>query len=163
VALMVYAYAILEQAAEIDAAEDEQFGDRRGDELPPALSTREGRQLWLRDAQRRLDQRRADAIAAAVTISSAEFGQLEPMVAATETELAASGVTDTPEVVLADAGYWHSEQIERLTAAAPSCSSRPTPASARAPGRAGTAVCTRSCAACSRPNAAASSTADATS
>src|SRR3954447_21024922 len=26
---------ILEEAAEIDAAEDEQFGDRRGDELPP--------------------------------------------------------------------------------------------------------------------------------
>jgi hypothetical protein len=51
---------LLEQAAEIDAAEDEQFGERRGDELPPALSTREGRQRWLRDAQRRLDQRRAD-------------------------------------------------------------------------------------------------------
>jgi hypothetical protein len=51
---------ILEQAAEIEAAEDEQFGERRGDELPPALSTREGRQRWLRDAQRRLDQRRAD-------------------------------------------------------------------------------------------------------
>jgi transposase len=50
---------ILEQAAEIDAREDEQFGDARGDELPPELSTREGRQRWLRDAQRRLDQRRA--------------------------------------------------------------------------------------------------------
>src|SRR5215210_5539726 len=51
---------LLGQAAEIDAAEDEQFGERRGDELPPALSTREGRQRWLRAAQRRLDQRRAD-------------------------------------------------------------------------------------------------------
>ena len=51
---------ILEQAAEIDAREDEQFGERRGDELPPELSTREGRQRWLRDAQRRLDQRRAE-------------------------------------------------------------------------------------------------------
>jgi Transposase domain (DUF772) len=50
---------ILEQAAEIDAAEDEQFGERRGDELP-VLSTREGRQRWLRDAQRRLAQQRAD-------------------------------------------------------------------------------------------------------
>jgi hypothetical protein len=37
------------------------------------------------------------------------------MVTATEFELAAAGVTGTPEVVLADAGYWHSEQIERLT------------------------------------------------
>jgi hypothetical protein len=51
---------ILEHAAEVDAAEDEQFGERRGDELPPALSTREGRQRWLRDARRRLDQRRAE-------------------------------------------------------------------------------------------------------
>jgi hypothetical protein len=51
---------ILERAGEIDALEDEQFGERRGDELPPALSTREGRQRWLRDAQRRLDQRRAE-------------------------------------------------------------------------------------------------------
>jgi hypothetical protein len=33
---------ILEPVAEIDAREDEQFGDARGDELPPALATREG-------------------------------------------------------------------------------------------------------------------------
>ena len=51
---------ILDEAAEVDAAEDEQFGERRGDELPPALATREGRQRWLRDARRRLDQRRAE-------------------------------------------------------------------------------------------------------
>jgi transposase len=203
---------ILEQAAEIDALEDEQFGERRGDELPPALATREGRQRWLRDARRRLDQRRAEearpiprsrakrlvearrrleeeldverranteyeayrargvmkngrrfgsppkpyqppdlpagkinltdldsrnvktlrgwvqgynaqavctedqiVIAAEVTISSADFGQLEPLVTATESELTAAGVTDAPEVVLADAGYWHTEQIEQLT------------------------------------------------
>ena len=203
---------ILEQAAEIDALEDERFGERRGDELPPAIATREGRQRWLRDAQRRLDQRRAEQarpiprsramrllearrrleeeldverranaeyeayrargvmkngrrfgsppkpyqpperpagkinltdldsrnvktlrgwvqgynaqavctedqviIAAELTTSSADFGQLEPLVGAAERELAAAGVTDTPEVVLADAGFWHSEQIERLT------------------------------------------------
>src|SRR4051794_22457648 len=51
---------ILEEAAEIDALEDEQFGERRGDEPPPALATREGRQRWLRDARRRLDERRAE-------------------------------------------------------------------------------------------------------
>src|SRR3954463_4991414 len=206
---------ILEHADAVDAEEDERFGDARGDELPEALSTPEGRQRWLRDARRRLDDKRAkearpipgprpkrvkeakrrleedhqvqlDAnaayedsrrhgrmkngrrlgahsppkpyqppeapegkinlsdldsrnvktprgwvqgynaqavctedqivIAAEVTISSADFGQLEPMVTATATELAAAGVTDTPEVVLADAGYWHSQQIERLTA-----------------------------------------------
>jgi transposase len=48
------ARAILDHAAEIDALEDERFGERRGDELPPALATREGRQRWLRDARRRL-------------------------------------------------------------------------------------------------------------
>src|SRR4051794_21380633 len=53
------ARAFLDQAAEIDALEDEQFGERRGDELPPALATRDGRQRWLRDARPRLDERRA--------------------------------------------------------------------------------------------------------
>jgi transposase len=204
---------ILEEAAEIDAREEEQFGEARGDELPPELSTREGRQRWLRDAQRRLDQRRAQearpiprsrprrllearrrlheeldverranaeyeayrargvmkdgrrfggppkpyqppelpqakinltdldsrnvktlrgwvqgynaqavctedqiVIAAEVTSSSADFGQLEPMIDAATRELAAARVTDTPQVVLADAGYWHTRQIERLNA-----------------------------------------------
>jgi transposase len=203
---------ILDEAAEIDAAEDEQFGEQRGDELPPALSTPEGRQRWLRDARRRLDQQRAEqarpiqrsrakrllearrrleeeldverranaeyeayrargvmkdgrrfgrppnpytppevpagkinltdldsrnvktlrgwvqgynaqavctedqiVIAAEVTISSADFGQLEPMVDRAETELTAAGVIDAPDVVLADAGYWHTDQIERLS------------------------------------------------
>ncbi len=34
---------ILEEADAVDAAEDEQFGDRRGDELPPELATAQGR------------------------------------------------------------------------------------------------------------------------
>jgi len=202
---------ILEQAAEIDALEDEQFGERRGDELPPELSTPEGRQRWLRDARRRLEERRAQearpvarsrpkrlveakrrleenleverranadyeayrargvmkdgrrfgrppkpyqppdtpagkinltdpdsrnvktprgwvqgynvqaactekqiVIAAEVTIDSPDFGHLEPMVTATETELAAAGVAESPGVVLADAGYWHQAQMERI-------------------------------------------------
>ena len=29
---------ILEEAAQVDAEEDERFGDRRGDELPPELA-----------------------------------------------------------------------------------------------------------------------------
>jgi hypothetical protein len=49
---------IFEEAAEIDAAEDEQFGDRRGDELPPELSSRQGRQKWLAQAKRQLDAQR---------------------------------------------------------------------------------------------------------
>src|SRR3954463_4352320 len=46
-------------------------------------------------------------IAAEVTVDSPDFGHLEPMVAAAETELAAAGVRARPHVVLADAGYWH--------------------------------------------------------
>ena len=50
---------ILAEADAVDRAEDERFGDRRGDELPPELSTEQGRRGWLRDAKRRLDERRA--------------------------------------------------------------------------------------------------------
>jgi hypothetical protein len=53
-------------------------------------------------------------IAAEVTIDSPDFGHLEPMVTATETELAAAGVAESPGVVLADAGYWHQGQMERI-------------------------------------------------
>ena len=204
---------ILEDAAAVDAEEDERFGDARGDELPSELATGQGRQRWLRDAKRRLDERRAAeakpipksrpdrlkeakrrleeehrvecraneayedyrrhgrmrngrrlgahsppkpyqppeqpegkinltdpdsrnvktprgwvqgynaqavttedqiVIAAEVHVSSADFGQLEPMIAAARHELARAGVEQPPEVVLADAGYWHHVQMERL-------------------------------------------------
>ena len=60
-------------------------------------------------------------IAAEVTVDSPDFGQLEPMVDATRTELAAAGITEAPEVVLADAGYWHRAQMETITGAEPWC------------------------------------------
>ena len=206
---------ILDDAAAVDAEEDERFGDARGDELPSELATGQGRQKWLRDAKRRLDERRAQeakpipksrperlkeakrrldeehqvkcraneayedyrrhgrmkngrrlgahsppkpyqlperpegkinvtdpdsrnvktprgwvqgynaqavatedqiVIAAEVHVSSADFGQLGPMVAAARDELARAGVEQPPEVVLADAGYWHQVQMERLAA-----------------------------------------------
>jgi transposase len=44
---------ILDEAAEVDAAEDERFGERRGDELP---GDRQSRRQRLRDAKRRLDE-----------------------------------------------------------------------------------------------------------
>jgi Transposase DDE domain len=50
---------VLAEAEAVDREEDERFGDRRGDELPPELSTAQGRRGWLRDARRRLDERRA--------------------------------------------------------------------------------------------------------
>ena len=204
---------ILEHANAVDAAEDERFGDARGDESPEPLSSPEGRQRWLRDARRRLDERRArearpipgprpkrlkeakrrleedhqvhlDAnaayedyrrhgrmkngrrlgahsppkpyqppaapdgkinlsdldsrnvktprgwvqgynaqavttadqivIAAEVTVDSPDFGHLEPMVNAARADLDYAGVSDMPDAVLADAGYWHQVQMERL-------------------------------------------------
>src|SRR5919205_4585112 len=50
---------ILEHADAVDAEEDERFGEARGDELPEPLASPEGRQRWLRDARRRVDERRA--------------------------------------------------------------------------------------------------------
>ena len=55
-------------------------------------------------------------LAAEVMVSSPDFGHLEPMFAATGRGLQAAGVSELPEVVLADAGYWHQEQIERIMA-----------------------------------------------
>jgi transposase len=40
---------ILEEAQAVDAAEDELYGDARGDELPEQLRTGEGRRAWLRE------------------------------------------------------------------------------------------------------------------
>ena len=55
-------------------------------------------------------------IAAEVNVDSPDFGHLEPMVAAARAELERAGVEESPEVVLADAGYWHEVQMERLVA-----------------------------------------------
>ncbi len=52
-------------------------------------------------------------IAAEVTIDSPDFGHLEPMVDAAERELEQAGV-EPPEVVVADAGYWHKRQMENV-------------------------------------------------
>jgi hypothetical protein len=202
---------ILEEAAETDAAEDEQFGDRRGDELPPELATSQGRRGWLREAKRRLEDQRAQeakpipasrparlteakrrldeelfteqrantayeayrargrmkdgrrfgrppdpvtmpdtpqgkinltdpdsrnvktsrgwlqgynaqaatntkhiVIAAELNNDSPDFGHLAPMVDATQRELRAIGIDGVPSVVLADAGYWHQDQMENI-------------------------------------------------
>jgi transposase len=206
---------ILEQAAELDAAEDELYGDARGDELPPGLQTSGDRRRRLREAKQALDaERQADAvpvprdrgerlrecrrrlhedwqlerrvvaehaawlaagiasdgsrrmtgarhnikpyplidlpdrkinvtdpdsrnlkttrgwvqgynaqavvtaeqivIAAEISTESLDTANLHPMVTAAEEELHAAGVTEAPEVVLADAGYWKNDAIEAL-------------------------------------------------
>jgi transposase len=204
---------ILEEAKAVDAAEDELYGEARGDELPPELATAQGRKKWLRAWQRQLDDQRAEearpvpqprpkrlkeakrrleeelwteqraneayeayrargvmkdgrrfggppkpyeppavpqgkinltdpdsrlvkgmrgwlqgynaqaatneqqiVVAAEITVDSPDFGHLEPILTAARRELDAAGVTDNPAVVLADAGYWHQDQMERIVA-----------------------------------------------
>ena len=53
-------------------------------------------------------------VAAEVSVSSADFGQMGPMIDKARTELGAAGVAEQPGVVLADAGYWHGGQIDAL-------------------------------------------------
>ncbi len=96
-------------------------------------------------------------IAAEVNASTADFGNLGPMVDATLGELTNAGVSETPEVVVADAGYWHTEQMHEIVNRGSRCSSRRTRADARHHDQGGMAAPTRSCAARFRPTAAASS------
>ena len=50
---------ILEEAARTDAAEDELYGEARGDELPEGLRTSGDRRKWLREAKQALEAERA--------------------------------------------------------------------------------------------------------
>jgi transposase len=178
---------MLEQAARADAADDERFGEARGDELPPELADRRSRRERLRRCREELEAEQAAAqasyeanlawraeweaehgrklagrkpfppaadaldrrtinttdpdsrvicrtgrrpvqgynaqivtnpqqviLAAEITQSANDSGQLEPMIAATNDALAAAGVTEGLSIVLADGGYWNSPQITRL-------------------------------------------------
>src|SRR5687767_13055080 len=49
---------ILKEAAEIDAAEDELYGEARGDELPEGLRTSTERRQRLREAKKALEEER---------------------------------------------------------------------------------------------------------
>ena len=53
-------------------------------------------------------------VAAEITTDGVDFEQLEPMVGAAERELEGAGVTERPEVVVADAGYWSNGHIDSL-------------------------------------------------
>ncbi len=206
---------ILADAARIDAEEDELYGEKRGDELPVEVSTHNGRREWLREAKRRLDEKRereakpvprsrparlreaknrlqeelwaeqraneayerwrargisADGarrmapgtvkpyappsepqgkvnitdpdsrnlkafrgyvqgynaqavvtadqvvVAAEIKTTPTDFGFLGPMLKVARRQLREAGVDESPEVVLADSGYWHNEQMDDLAA-----------------------------------------------
>ena len=55
-------------------------------------------------------------VAADVMTASPDFGHLGPMITQAREELAAAGISEAPTVVLADAGYWHLEQMNEITA-----------------------------------------------
>jgi hypothetical protein len=55
-------------------------------------------------------------LAAEISVDSPDFGQLEPMVDATVSELERTGIGEKPKVAVADAGYWHHEQMDSLAA-----------------------------------------------
>jgi transposase len=208
---------ILAEAGRIDAAEDELYGDARGDELPEGLRSAGDRRKWLREAKQALEAERAAkaekvprdrakrlnqckrrleqdwrleqrvvaehaawhargiasdgsrrmtgaranikpyqlpekpagklnvtdpdsrnlkttrgwvqgynaqavvgegqiVLAAEISVESLDTANLQPMVQTAIRELEAVGVTDTPGVVLADAGYWKNDAIETLAA-----------------------------------------------
>jgi hypothetical protein len=52
--------------------------------------------------------------AAEINTDSTGLRHLEPLVAAAERELAGAGVVEAPAAVVADAGYWHHDQIDAI-------------------------------------------------
>ena len=54
-------------------------------------------------------------LAAEITVDSPDFGHLQPMLETTLQQLQRQHVTEPPTAVIADAGYWHTRQIEAIT------------------------------------------------
>lgn len=78
--------AMLREAEEIDQAEDERYGkDRRGDELPEELHTREGRLKKIREAKAKLEAEAAAARARELS-KQADDAEREAEQAAAEDE-----------------------------------------------------------------------------
>jgi hypothetical protein len=55
-------------------------------------------------------------LAAEIEVVSPDFGNLERTL--TAARLRAVGITELPKAVVADSGYWHTEQMQRLAAKA---------------------------------------------
>jgi hypothetical protein len=53
-------------------------------------------------------------LAAEIESVGADFGHLEPMLDVTQRGLEAAGIDEPPGVLLADPGYWHGEQMQRI-------------------------------------------------
>jgi len=55
-------------------------------------------------------------IAAEITNTPGDFSNLDPMLTAALGELERAGVTDRPEIALADAGYWNEQHMDEVIA-----------------------------------------------
>ena len=55
-------------------------------------------------------------LAAEITNTPADFSNLNPMIEAAIGELEQAGVTDRPELALADAGYWNEQHMDEVIA-----------------------------------------------
>jgi transposase len=55
-------------------------------------------------------------LAAEISIAAPDFGHLGPMLDTTLSGLREQGIEETPGVVLADAGYWHTAQMQAIEA-----------------------------------------------
>jgi Transposase DDE domain len=55
-------------------------------------------------------------LAAEITNNSTDFSQLDPMVTATLAELERAGVSELPEAIAADAGYWNEQHMDEVVA-----------------------------------------------
>jgi hypothetical protein len=53
-------------------------------------------------------------LAAEISLAAPDFGHLAPMLETTLVGLREQGVHETPDVVLADAGYWHTAQMQAI-------------------------------------------------
>ena len=53
---------------------------------------------------------------AEITVDSPDVGHFEPLVDATVAELEQAGITDKPTAAVADAGYWHEQQMDNVVA-----------------------------------------------
>ena len=67
------------------------------------------------DAQAVVDESQI-VLAAEITNNPADFSQLNPMISAVIGELERAGVTDRPQVALADAGYWNERHFDEVIA-----------------------------------------------
>jgi DDE family transposase len=55
-------------------------------------------------------------LAAEITVETGDFSHLKPMVTATLRELEQAGISDKPQVAVADAGYWNEQHMDDVTA-----------------------------------------------